>query len=185
MNRLKKRSIKMVAEMLASEVMAWGDELENAKEDIVLQISEALSYNFSDKYSVYLDGFLLACYLKKHYEYRPDTELVNILDKAHDLYKASFEHLLIADITEVKSRITQSDIDNISSQYKKGDKVKLFSSKLNKEIIGIITNIFNFGKAEIYCPELGHCNPFDETDEGNGEGIWGILVDIDKITKAD
>lgn len=173
MKNFDKKIIDIVAEYLSKKIDIWandGDSSFNAVRDI-------LRYNYNRS----LDGYRLAKMLEKDYSYSPDSKLVDILNEAMILIESEKLKLSLEVLDSVKKRLSDEEVKKFSSKIKIGDSVSVFSNDANSDVCGIVTKIYSFGKVEVYCPELGHVNPFDESDNGNGEGVWGILVDIDKV----
>jgi len=181
MNNFAKELISVVADQISQEVDAWANDDYNSKKEI----EEAISYYYSSKRD-FVDGYVLAKYLEKNHSYGSNTKLVNILDNVKELIEKTKIQMTLSKLTEVQKRLSAEEIQKLSSKIKIGDSVSVFSQNIQKYITGIIIRVYSsMGKVEVYCSELGHVNPFEENDIGNGDGVCGILVDIDKITFSD
>lgn len=173
MKNFNKKIIDIVAKSLSKEIDKWANDGCSSFHDI----KEVLEYNYNRS----LDGYNLTKMLEKDYSYCSDSKLVDILNKAKDMIDSERIKLSLETLYSVKQRLSDEEIKQFSSKIKAGDSVSVFSKDHNRNVVGIVTKIYSFGKVEVYCPELGHVNPFDENDNGNGEGVLGIIVDIDKV----
>jgi len=177
MNNFTKRLISTVVDQISQEVNAWANDGCDSKKEI----EEAILYYYSSKRD-FVDGYVLAKYLEKNHSYGSNTELVNILDKIKELIEKTKIQMTISELTQVQKRLSAEEIQKLSSKIKIGDLVSVFSEQVKKQIMGTVIRIYSsIGKVEVYCPELGHINPFDENDIGNGDGVCGMLVDIDHL----